>query len=33
MWKNLECELCKFNYPHVFKSDDVVYDLVELSKP
>lgn len=33
MWKNLECELCKFNYPPVFKSDDAVYDLVELSKP
>ena len=33
MWKHLECELCKFNYPPVFRSDDAFYDLVELSKP
>ena len=33
MWKNLECELCKFNYPPVFKSDETVFDLIELSKP
>lgn len=33
MWKNLECELCKFTYPPVFKSDEGFYDLVELSKP
>ncbi|CAD8085630.1 unnamed protein product [Paramecium primaurelia] len=33
LWKNLECELCKYNYPPKFKSDDAYYDLVELSKP
>ncbi|CAD8078261.1 unnamed protein product [Paramecium primaurelia] len=33
LWKNLECELCKYNYPSKFKSDDSYYDLVELSKP
>ncbi|CAK88071.1 unnamed protein product (macronuclear) [Paramecium tetraurelia] len=33
MWKNLECEICKFNYPPVFKSDQHIVDLVELSKP
>jgi hypothetical protein len=33
MWRNLECELCKFNYPPIFKSDERVFDLVELSKP
>ncbi|CAD8140008.1 unnamed protein product [Paramecium pentaurelia] len=33
MWKNLECELCKFNYPPIFKSDEGVFDLIELSKP
>ncbi|KAM3128783.1 hypothetical protein pb186bvf_019131 [Paramecium bursaria] len=33
LWKHLECELCKFNYPPVFRSDDAFYDLVELSKP
>lgn len=33
MWKNLECELCKYNYPPLFKSDETFFDLVELSKP
>ncbi|CAK86321.1 unnamed protein product (macronuclear) [Paramecium tetraurelia] len=33
LWKNLECELCKYNYPSKFKSDDTYYDLVELCKP
>lgn len=33
MWKNLECELCKYNFPPKFKSDNAYYDLVELSKP
>ncbi|CAD8059679.1 unnamed protein product [Paramecium sonneborni] len=33
MWKNLECEICKFNYPPIFKSDDHVFDLIDLSKP
>ena len=33
MWRQLECELCKANYPPVFKSDNVFYDLVELIKP
>ncbi|CAD8118512.1 unnamed protein product [Paramecium sonneborni] len=33
LWKNLECELCKFNFPPKFKSDDAYYDLIELSKP
>ncbi|CAD8157402.1 unnamed protein product [Paramecium octaurelia] len=33
LWKNLECELCKYNYPSKFKSDDTYYDLAELCKP
>ncbi|CAD8048206.1 unnamed protein product [Paramecium primaurelia] len=33
MWKNLECEICKFNYPPIFKSDEHIVDLIELSKP
>lgn len=33
MWNQLECELCKSNYPPIFKCESVYYDLVELSKP
>ncbi|CAD8144799.1 unnamed protein product [Paramecium octaurelia] len=33
MWKDLECEICKFNYPPIFKSNEHHFDLIELSKP
>lgn len=30
-WKTFECEICKFAYPYLFKVDDTVYKLVDIS--
>lgn len=32
-WKNLECELCKMNYPNKFTVDDIIYDLINIERP
>jgi len=32
-WKTFECEICKYAYPYLFKVEDRVYKLVDISKP
>ncbi|CAK57009.1 unnamed protein product (macronuclear) [Paramecium tetraurelia] len=33
IWKSLECEICKYQFPPVFEREGRTYNLVELSKP
>lgn len=32
-WKTFECEICKTAYPYLFKTDGIVYKLVEITPP
>ncbi|CAD8090593.1 unnamed protein product [Paramecium sonneborni] len=33
IWKSLECEICKYQFPPVFERDGRTFNLIELSKP
>ena len=32
-WRNFECELCKYAYPYMFKTNNRVYKLVDIKLP
>ncbi len=32
-WRNFECELCKYAYPYLFKTNNRVYKLVDIKTP
>ncbi|CAD8099012.1 unnamed protein product [Paramecium primaurelia] len=33
IWKSLECEICKYQFPPIFERDGRTFNLIELSKP